>query len=788
DAVDGDAGPARATPVSPSVLPGGGAGVLLTDEARAAAASTADVASVAADPEHAVLAGHKVYTVQKPDGRYHDNLWDIAERHLGDGRRYKEIYQLNEGREQPDGRRLELSRLIQPGWQLIMPDDATGLHRAAVHHEARSSSALREVAEADAAAAHAQGAAFHLEDSSPATSDGAAGGSSAGSTAASDDALVGGLTGGGLLAAGLLATLWRSRRRPGTDVDDEQSLATEAALRVGADLDRARGVDATLRRLAEACAAEDLPLPGVFAVRVESARVELLLAPARDRAPHGWEVVGDGYCWATELDPADAASASTPAPFPSLVSVGRDGDGRDVMLVLDAATGPVTLTGDPATVADVGVAMAVSLATSPWGRDLTVGVHGLPADVLALAPERFEPVDDAAAVTAALAEAVEQRHAGDGVLSGGARREGGRLLVLATDPGREALAPLLTAGGRQASGVLVAAEVPGATWRLHVDEAGTVDIAPLDLRVTGYRLDEPTVSALASLLTAARDEPAAPVPTGTRFTVPPVDAMVDDATWLAAPNRIDLLGAPQARATGALDPSRIPLATEVVAFLAVHREGVHPTVLGGALWPRGVTPDVRDATVARVRDWLGDDERGGALLRELPDGRLQLSSDVPSDWDVVRTLALRARDERDPAKEADLLRRALRVVRGPLLTGAPQGRYSWVVRTRLERTVPELVVALAHRMAELLHDDDPAGAQSAAASGLRMAPREQLLWRDVLRAAHARDLTDPSGGAALLPAAVHRLRSVLADLDVPLESETEALIEELEPGLLAREA
>ncbi|GMA88287.1 hypothetical protein GCM10025868_35370 [Angustibacter aerolatus] len=94
---DGGAGPARATSVSASVLPGGGAGVLLTDEARAAAASTADVASVAADPEHAVLAGHKVYTVQKPDGRYHDNLWDIAERHLGDGRRYKEIYQAERG-------------------------------------------------------------------------------------------------------------------------------------------------------------------------------------------------------------------------------------------------------------------------------------------------------------------------------------------------------------------------------------------------------------------------------------------------------------------------------------------------------------------------------------------------------------------------------------------------------------------------------------------------------------------------------------------------------------------
>nr|WP_284289951.1 hypothetical protein [Angustibacter aerolatus] len=453
------------------------------------------------------------------------------------------------------------------------------------------------------------------------------------------------------------------------------------------------------------------------------------------------------------------------------------------MLVLDAATGPVTLTGDPATVADVGVAMAVSLATSPWGRDLTVGVHGLPADVLALAPERFEPVDDAAAVTAALAEAVEQRHAGDGVLSGGARREGGRLLVLATDPGREALAPLLTAGGRQASGVLVAAEVPGATWRLHVDEAGTVDIAPLDLRVTGYRLDEPTVSALASLLTAARDEPAAPVPTGTRFTVPPVDAMVDDATWLAAPNRIDLLGAPQARATGALDPSRIPLATEVVAFLAVHREGVHPTVLGGALWPRGVTPDVRDATVARVRDWLGDDERGGALLREPARRAAACRATCPptgtssAPWRCA------------PATSATRPRRPTCCVVpcGWCADRCSPGRRrvatGWVVRTRLERTVPEPGGGAGAPDGRACCTTTTRRVRSPPPPrGCAWRRASSLLWRDVLRAAHARDLTDPSGGAALLPAAVHRLRSVLADLDVPLESETEALIEEPRAG------
>ncbi|MGF1662191.1 MAG: LysM peptidoglycan-binding domain-containing protein, partial [Kineosporiaceae bacterium] len=87
--------------------------------------------SAAAAPAHP-LAGLRVYTVQAPEGRYHDNLWDIAERCLGDGRRYQEIYDLNAGREQPDGRRLELARLIHPGWQLVMPEDAVGVGRVPV--------------------------------------------------------------------------------------------------------------------------------------------------------------------------------------------------------------------------------------------------------------------------------------------------------------------------------------------------------------------------------------------------------------------------------------------------------------------------------------------------------------------------------------------------------------------------------------------------------------------------------------------------------------------------------
>jgi len=60
-----------------------------------------------------------------PGGRYivaeRDDLWGIAARRLGDGERWREIFALNRGRLQPDGRRLTDPRLIYPGWILLLP-------------------------------------------------------------------------------------------------------------------------------------------------------------------------------------------------------------------------------------------------------------------------------------------------------------------------------------------------------------------------------------------------------------------------------------------------------------------------------------------------------------------------------------------------------------------------------------------------------------------------------------------------------------------------------------------
>ncbi len=54
------------------------------------------------------------------------SLSEIAARTLGAAGRYTEIFRLNKGRLQPNGNRLESPRLIEPGWILQLPSDATG--------------------------------------------------------------------------------------------------------------------------------------------------------------------------------------------------------------------------------------------------------------------------------------------------------------------------------------------------------------------------------------------------------------------------------------------------------------------------------------------------------------------------------------------------------------------------------------------------------------------------------------------------------------------------------------
>jgi hypothetical protein len=52
-----------------------------------------------------------------------ETLWDIAERHLGDGRLWPKIFESNRDRPQPDGRHLSNPNRIHPGWVLVLPQN-----------------------------------------------------------------------------------------------------------------------------------------------------------------------------------------------------------------------------------------------------------------------------------------------------------------------------------------------------------------------------------------------------------------------------------------------------------------------------------------------------------------------------------------------------------------------------------------------------------------------------------------------------------------------------------------
>ncbi|KUN57256.1 hypothetical protein AQJ46_48105 [Streptomyces canus] len=75
------------------------------DQAPASAASTSTSPSL--------------YTVREM--RPAESLWGIAERELGDGERWREIADLNEGRTMVDGQVFRANSFLQPGWQLEMP-------------------------------------------------------------------------------------------------------------------------------------------------------------------------------------------------------------------------------------------------------------------------------------------------------------------------------------------------------------------------------------------------------------------------------------------------------------------------------------------------------------------------------------------------------------------------------------------------------------------------------------------------------------------------------------------
>jgi DNA-binding SARP family transcriptional activator len=773
----------------------------------------------------------KFYRIAPPDGRHHDSLWEVAQRHLGDGRRYKEIYELNKDRVQPDGSKLSQASLIRPGWIMEMPADARGGELVEMPKEAPK--VTPEVQhqihqyQQTGSAKHTPartGAAEHV--TSEAGGGGGAGGSGAsgasgGSPAAQHTAAVHEtpsspglgipeiLVASPLLAAGLLAALGRRRRtalwqsvaggRFRTPRTPEGEPAdTLDALRIGADQDTVRFLDRALRALSARLSAEGRGLPTVYAAWLTPDALHLQLAWPEGEPPEPWLIGQDSTFWRLERAAlSENVAVAATAPFPGLAALGSQ-DGARLLLNLEVVPGIVSLTGRTVDQTAVLASIAAELATNGWSDRMTVTLVGFAEDLTALAPTRIrhladvsEVIETMSAETAMRAGAL--RTAGqDSVLTG---RTGPaqhtqwapHLVLLAAEPTEEQalqLAELAADSGRLGIGYVVASartDLPGAVWDLEVTSEGRLLAPLLGLDLEAQQLPARQYRAILDLFAAA-DPDGAPDP------APSTPPFVVDLSDQGRPGvYARLLGSFELTGVDAPDADRSPLLHEALALLLLHREGVHPRVLASALWPRGVTEDVRDALIDRLREWVGTDPDGSTRLSVDDAGRLRLSTTVVSDWDVLQTLhheATEGHGAHDPRVRHRLLSDALTLARGPLLADRPAGRYGWLPHEIVDAQLPVLVAEVALALSALRVDGrKPDAAIQAVEAALAISPADERLWLELLRATHATG--DPARLTAAADSLVTRTHA-LHGAARGLPPRVEALLDELLPAWQSR--
>ncbi|WP_281156999.1 BTAD domain-containing putative transcriptional regulator [Streptomyces sp. HYC2] len=817
----------KGTVAAAQQTPGGLFGQQREQAANTAAAVAEQAASAAAQAE-AKQGDTKYYRIQPPEGRHHDSLWEIAQRHLGDGRRYKEIYQLNKDRVQPDGSRLSEASLIRPGWIMEMPADAHGGELVEMPDGAPnvSEQVRQQIHDYAKTGDHAQGGGDHAQGGGhqqggshasvpaqrPAPDAGQdrqrhAGDSATAATPASSGRSFGlpeALLGAPLLAAGLLGALGHRRRQalwqsalgavggrrgmePPTPTGD--ALDVQDALLVGADPEGVRRLDRSLRALAAALAAESRPLPVVYAAWLTGGDLHLQLAQPAGKPPAPWRTGQDETFWVlARADAEQYEETETAAPYPGLVSLGTMDDSR-LLLNLEAVPGIVSLSGRASDRAAVFASVAAELATNGWSDRMTVTLVGFGQDLTPLAPSRLRHLDGIEALLETMEAETRQRRGAlgaaghDSVLTGRTgpaqhTRWAPHLVLLAAQPAAEdarRLAELAADASRLGIGYLVGTEsdeLPGAAWEMEITSEGRLLAPLLGLELDAQMLPSAEQQAVVELFVEADPEsgPDGPAPT------PPFLVDISEQGRPAVYAR--LVGPYEIIGLDTPDDERSALLHEALALLLLHREGVHPRVLSSALWPRGVTDDVRDALVERLRSWLGTGPDGTPRLGTDDTGRLTLAKSVVSDLDVLRSLyheATQGKGADSRAVRGRLLTDALVVVRGPLLADRPEGRYRWLTHEIVDAQLPLIVADIGLALSSFhLEKDRAEKAIEALDAALRTAPADERLWNELLRATHA------TGDTA-------RLQALAADLvgrggARGLPPRTEALLDELLPA------
>jgi hypothetical protein len=783
-------------------------------------AATADLSATALPPVRgtaSVPSGltdgqHKYYVVAPPEGRRYDSLWEIADRTMGNPLRYKDIFELNKDRLQPDGRTLQDANLIQPGWTLRLPSDAHGpgvqitpagpapLPSAAVPavpapgpgHRGPLESAAGVVTAADRAGTDAKlirpaahSADVSTESVSPAVATVHATSDLAIRSIADSDAERD-LIGGGLLLSGVLVAL-SARRGPFAAAEP-----AELALGLSARDDLAELLDRVLRQLAVARAAQARDLPVPLLAWVSRSQVVLHLVDG-DLAepPAPWSAAADGLSWS--VDPTIVPATDGPAPYPGLVAVGS-ARGFEVFVDLERAPGLIGIGGDLVAARELVASMAVQAATSRWsdGVHVTMVGFGDGEDLTQLDPTSLTQVGRLDEVLDSLEQehrtllAVQADLGVHGVLAGRQAGRGAdwrpRLILLSGLPTSDEAARLhrLTSTDRSSVISVCVGDAPSARWRFVIDSGGQLDLGPLGATVSAHRLDRNGSRRLVELARQAADQRHRSA--ATMMTADPraLVRQIGPPVMAARPSPavvITLLGpvaveTPTAMGTPTpIEPDRQALLTELVVCAALHPDGLSLAVLRAALWPHGADAGLVATTVAQAQQWLGVAPDGRPRLRSGADGALHLSTDVQTDWDRLRQLAAGAAGEDELADLLD----ALTLFNGPAFSGTPPLRYGWLAFVRAARDARCVGTAVSRRAAKLLvaqHRRPEASATLRA--GLILVPTAEPLWRELL-------LLASWEGPAATVAVADELYLTLRAHRVVAEAQTDELVDQVAP-------
>lgn len=702
------------------------------------------------------------YTVQR-----RDSLWRIAECQLGDPMRWREIWNLNSGREF-DGVKFTNANLIYPGWVLMLPPGAQSAVPAPPPDPPPPTATSPEVEPptttltTEATTTTAAPVTTTPTPAAPATSSAV---TAPTDRTTSDESASDGeeqsraplFTGGIALATALLLILSRMRRSqarrrlPGRAPyrAPVETAATEMSLRRVADPPRMHRLTTALRAFAHGLSGDTLP--ELAAVRATSDEVELLLGSPARAVPPGFEDRGEQRDFATErgitATTLEGLASETPSPWPAIVTLGCLGD--DLVLIDLETAGVLTVDGVDAV--DTVRRIAAELAASPVSDLIEIVIVGDEFDLATNDRVRSVPTIGDAIDTLAMSgrstrAALDELGDSDTPI---ARRDhsseqGWGVTVLVSlsplaEPDRRRLADV--APPRCGVAAVVVGEGLSVGWSLaagrtaHLTPHG-FDLDPLvlpkeDLAAVDELLSDAAVGDTEHGLLADTDpqvsgaKPDVYMPPEVEPAPPAPD--VDIEVRVLGP--VEVHGAP---------PINRRRTVELIAYLALHPKGVTASQLKTAIWPEAMpTQDTFNVTVHRARAGLGLDRDGKHHLPHAvtSDVGYTVGPHVTTDLARFTDLVSRSRSAADGDQESELLRQAIDLLRGQPFEGV-RG-YDWAFTEGTVVEAEAMIADAAHRLAQLALDRGVADlATWAAMQGLKSVPGSEPLYRDRMEVAH----------------------------------------------------